>query len=121
PLPVRADAIGTSLALPGAPAQVLPLAGRVLVTVRDPGMLLVVAPGEGGALKETARIPLPDDAWGVAITPDERTAIVTSAWTHRVSSIDLASSTVRWSVDVAREPRGVIVTGDGSTAYVTHL
>lgn len=121
PLPVRADTVGTSLELPGAPAQVLPLSGRVLVTVREPGLLLVLTPGANGALAESARVPLPDDAWGLAVTPDERTAIVTSAWTHRVSSIDLATSTVRWSIDVAREPRGVVIAPDGATAYVTHL
>src|SRR5262249_23568677 len=29
--------------------------------------------------------------------------------------------TVRWTVDAAREPRGVVVTPGGTTAYVTHL
>jgi len=28
---------------------------------------------------------------------------------------------VLWSVDVAREPRGVVITSDGKTAYITHL
>jgi cytochrome c peroxidase len=121
PLPVRPGALGSTLALPGRPAQVLPLAGRVLVTVRDPGLLLVVAPDGQGALSESARVALPGDAWGVAVTPDERLALVTSAWTHQISAVDLASGRKLWSVDVAREPRGVVVTDGGDTAYVTHL
>lgn len=121
PLPLTADAASTTRELPGAPAQVLPLAGRVLVTVRDPGLLLVLAVGAGGALTESARIPLPADAWGIAVTPDETLALVSSAWTHQVSAVDLATGKALWSVDVGREPRGIVITGDGATAYVTHL
>ena len=35
--------------------------------------------------------------------------------------VDLATATVRLSLDVAREPRGVVVRPDGASAYVTHL
>ncbi len=118
PLPIGSGAIET-VALPGRPANVLPLSDRVLVTVRDPGLLLSLVRREG-ALVVAQRVALPGDSWGLAVTPDERSAIVTSAWTHRTSAIDLASGAVRWSLDVAREPRGVVVTADGR-AYVTHL
>ncbi|WP_050436325.1 hypothetical protein [Chondromyces crocatus] len=128
---------GTSeVAVPGAPAQVLALADRVLVTVRDPGWLVVMreatraegepAPGlegraEGSRLVEVARVSVAADAWGVAVTPDEKTAIVTSAWTHTVTAVDLDAAKVRWTATVAREPRGIVVTRDGATAYVSHL
>lgn len=121
PLPARAEAPGTSLELPGAPAQVLPLDGRVLVTVRDPSLLLVIEADAEGRLAERARVALPDDAWGLAITADERTALVSSAWAHQLSAIDLASANKLWSIDVPREPRGIVVSADGDTAYVTHL
>src|SRR6185437_6751182 len=42
--------------VPGAPAQVLPLEGRVLVTVRDPGLLLVLKRDAGKGLVESARV-----------------------------------------------------------------
>jgi cytochrome c peroxidase/DNA-binding beta-propeller fold protein YncE len=121
PLPVKQDSKGTTLELPGAPAQVLPLDGRVLVTIRDPGMLVVVAPDAQGVLTEKSRTPLPDDAWGIAITPDEKIALVSSAWTHQVSAVDLATSKKLWSLDVGREPRAIAIKADGSAAYVTHL
>jgi DNA-binding beta-propeller fold protein YncE len=108
------------IAMPGAPAQVIALADRVLVTVRDPG-LLVVMKLEGGRLVESARVPVAADAWGVAVTPDEKTAVVTSAWTNTVTAVDLDGAKVRWSTSVAREPRGVAVKPDGSVAYVSHL
>lgn len=129
-LPISAEGRSIDVAVPGPPAQVLPLAGRVLVTVRGvtgapgrlaaPGLLLIFEPDAARGLVEKARVELPADAWGVAVTGDEQTALVTSAWTHRVSAVDLDTAKVRWSVDVAREPRGVTITAAGR-AYVTHL
>lgn len=121
PLPLDRDRPGAAVALPGRPAQVLPLDGRVLATIRDPGLLLVLRPDPAAGLVEAARVALPADAWGIAITPDEKTAIVTSAWTAKVSAVDLESAAVKWTIDVAREPRGVAVLPDGSAAYVSHL
>jgi DNA-binding beta-propeller fold protein YncE len=119
-LPLGQGKQPTEIAMPGAPAQVLALADRVLVTVRDPGLLVVMKPVEG-RLVEAARVPVAADAWGIAVTPDEKTAIVTSAWTHMVTAVDLDGAKVRWSTSVAREPRGVAVKPDGSVAYVSHL
>lgn len=127
PLPLDPARPGTGVPAPGRPAQVLALGGRggddarVLVTVRDPGLLLIFRPDPAGGLVEVGRVPLPADAWGIAVTPDEKTAIVTSAWTHEVSAVDLEAQKTRWTVDVAREPRGVAVLPDGSAAYVSHL
>ncbi len=106
-----------SVPLPGKPAQVLPLADRVLVSVRDPGLLLAL--GNDGA--ELFRVSVPADAWGLAVSADARIAYVTSAWTHRVTAVDLETRAVRWSLDVAREPRGVAASADGRALYVSHL
>ncbi|WP_438014262.1 hypothetical protein WMF18_25495 [Sorangium sp. So ce315] len=121
PLPVDVSTPPTAIPMPGRPAQVLALDDRVLVTIRDPGLLLVLRPDATAGLVEVARVPLPADAWGLAITPDERTAIVTSAWTGKVSAVDLTTATRSWSIDVPREPRGVAVREDGAAAYITHL
>lgn len=121
PLPFDREKPARSVPLPGRPAQVLPLDGRVLVTLRDPGLLLILRPDSAGGLAEAARVALPADAWGIAITKDESTAIVTSAWTHAVSAVDLAGQRLRFTVDVGREPRGVAITQDGSRAYINHL
>lgn len=107
--------------VPGAPAQVLALDGRVLVTIRDPGLLLLMRPDPARGLVEEARVPLPPDAWGVAVTPDEATAIVSSPWSNKVSAVRLDDASVRSSIDVPREPRAIVVPEDGSFAYVTHL
>lgn len=120
-LPDPAGSKAIAREMPGRPAQVLPLDGRVLVTIRDPGLLVVLRSSGDQALSEEARIAVPPDAWGIAITPDEKVALVTSAWTHAVTAVDLDARKVLWSIDVAREPRGVVITPDGARAYVTHL
>jgi len=117
--PAFVDAGEVSVDLPGKPAQLLALGDRVLCTIRDPGMLLVLSAGEHP--EEIGRVALPADAWGLAVTADGSVAYVTSAWTHQLSRVNLAEMTVTWSVDVAREPRGVTVTADGARVYVSHL
>lgn len=121
PLPLSQADAGTDLAMPGPPAQVVALPGRVLVTIRDPGLLLVLSAEPGKPLAETARVKLPADAWGLAVTADESLAIVTSAWTHKISAVDLRNNTVRWTLDAGREPRGIAIRQDGRSAYISHL
>ncbi len=130
PLPLDQEVASQVRLLPGRPAQlvVLPRTHRVLVTIRDPGMLLVLKPSPGNQadLTEEGRVPLPADAWGVAVDEDEHAAVVTSAWTHQVSWVDLDKLAVVASVSVPREPRGVVILphekdGGTPTAYVSHL
>ena len=113
------DATEARVELPGRPAQVFATGDRVLVTVRDPGLLMVFS--SGAAPKELGRVALPSDAWGLAVSADAAFAYVTSAWSHKLTKIDLAALRVVWSIDVAREPRGVTVTADGARVYVSHL
>jgi hypothetical protein len=119
PLPVDINTPPSMIPLPGGPAQVVALEDRVLVTVRDPGLLVVFRP-DGDALVEVGRVDLPADAWGVAVTADETTALISSAWSHQISAVDLRTLKKRWSVPVAREPRGIAITARG-TAYIGHL
>jgi DNA-binding beta-propeller fold protein YncE len=120
PLPVDAENPGDEIALPGPPAQVLPLTHGVLVTVRDPGLVLVLRELETGVLVEDARIAVPPDAWGLAVSADERFAVVSSAYASKISTIDLTRRELVTTIDVAREPRGISITRAG-TAYVSHL
>jgi hypothetical protein len=86
-----------------------------------PGLLLIFRPDPEKALVEVGRVELPQDAWGVAVNADETIAVVSSAWTHKVSAVDLRTGQRTWTVDVPREPRAVAIRPDGKAAYVTHL
>ncbi|MFO0619253.1 MAG: c-type cytochrome [Polyangiaceae bacterium] len=132
PLPLVKTPNVKTVALPGRPAAIIVSGRRVFVTIRrvddDPderGALLLFErsehEGEGVDLREVGRVLLPPDAWGLALSPDGSLALVTSAWTHRLSAIDVARRAVLWSVDTAREPRGVTILPSGDTAYVSHL
>ena len=106
------------LKLPGPPAQVVAFSDRVLVTIRHPA-LLWLGRAEGDRVVEVGRVSLPDDAWGLTVLPDSKSALVSSAWSRQVSLVELDGARVRWSVPVAREPRGIVIAG--GRAYVTHL
>jgi DNA-binding beta-propeller fold protein YncE len=124
-LPLADEPRAVSTSLPGRPAQVVVAGGRALVTVRDlpegGGALLALERDPSGSARETGRVALPSDAWGLALSPDASFAVVTSAWTATISVVDLRTMSVRARVPVAREPRGVTVTPDGKRAYVSHL
>lgn len=109
----------TSVSLPGAPAQVVVSGSRLLVTIRQPSMLWV-ASVSGSTVTETARINLPNDAWGIALTTDGHRAVVTSAWSSQATLVDLEAGKALWSLPVAREPRGVVIDAHDH-AYISHL
>jgi sugar lactone lactonase YvrE len=124
PLPLVKDGPVYEQKLAGPPAHVLAHEGELFVTQRDPGALLVLVDETDlpdGKLREVANIKLPGDAWGMALSPDESTLLVTSAWTHKVSVVDVKQRVVLATLDVPREPRGVVFAPDGKRAYVTHL
>ncbi len=121
PYPPTPPAQQIEVPMPGRPAQIVAMDGFVLVTIRDPGMLLVLKELPGNKLEEEGRVPLAADAWGLAITRDEKLAVVTSAWTHTVTGVDWRAHKALWTTDVAREPRGVAIHPNGKTAYVSHL
>ena len=108
-----------ALPLPGRPAQLVVVGAHLFVTIRSPGLLLRLTDDGTGHHVEDARIALPDDAWGLAVSADLRTAVVTSAWTSEVSVVDLETAKVRAILPVVREPRAVVLRG--GAAFVSHL
>ncbi len=114
---------GEVVALPGRPAQLLRVGASLYVTIRDAkegGLVLELARDADGPLQEKRRMVLAYDAWGMAVTTDASTLVVTSPWSHRVTGVDVGAMKQRWSLDVAREPRGVAIAPSG-VAWVSHL
>jgi YVTN family beta-propeller protein len=104
-----------------APKQPVKVPDPSVVRKSRGGLLLVMKPDAERGLVEVGRVALPADAWGLGVSPDGRRAVVTSAWPGIVSVVDVNDKKVIASLPVAREPRGVTVTRDGKTAYVSHL
>lgn len=110
--------------LAGTPAQVLVLKdGRVAVTLRERNQLQVLEPTASpeNPLDALCTVELPTEPIGLASTPDDRLLLVSSGWGQTLSALDGDSLKVAYQVPLAREPRAVVVSGDGATAYVSHV
>ncbi len=114
---------GTSVTTPlgGTPEQLVPMGpGRIAIAMRDRNEVSLVSFDEHGSGRVVTSSKVPTEPWGLSSTP-HGDVLVTSAWGHAVTELDGTTMHVRWSVDVPREPRGIVVTQDGARAFVTHL
>jgi DNA-binding beta-propeller fold protein YncE len=110
--------------LRGAPEQLLVLGdGRVAVTLRADGALQVLEPAERpeSPLETRCVVGAPTEPIGLALSPDDRTLLVTSGWAHTLTAFDAQSLAPRFQADLPREPRSVVVSDDGKRAFVAHV
>jgi DNA-binding beta-propeller fold protein YncE/mono/diheme cytochrome c family protein len=120
---VRTDAQGkkiSSLAIaPGAGQLVVDAkAGRAFVADRASDRIAVVDLAE---MKVVDAFSTRVEPYGVALTPDRRTLLVTTVADHELTAFDVDTGLERWSVDVGSEPRGVAIAPSGEDAMVTFL
>ncbi len=109
--------------LEGHPGHVLVLAdGRIAVTLRDTGDIIFFE-----ATDETLRKPLEErckatlsavEPWAMAENGDK--LVVTSGFGAALTVLNSGDLSVIRIVPLSREPRAVIVTNQGKTAFVTH-
>jgi len=111
-----------TLAMGGAPANLVALRDGALVTVRDPGKLVRITKTADGKLAAKHEVSVAADAWGLAVNDAGTRALVTSAWTNTVTLVEISDAGLKKcaEVSVGREPRGVVFASD-SLAYVNHL
>jgi mono/diheme cytochrome c family protein len=118
----RAEIAKTPLS--GAPSQLLVTAdGRVLVALRDADKIAVLEPqaaAPAGPLASRCEVRTPTEPVALAATPDDETVMVTSGFTHALTGFAAATLEKRFEVDLPREPRAVVVSGDGKRAFVAH-
>jgi DNA-binding beta-propeller fold protein YncE len=112
-----------STPLPGRPSQLMFLPdGRLVVALRDRQMIEVFEPPANPAQKIDARCAVGTDAepQGLALTPDDAQLLVTTGWGRSLASYEAKTPAMRqtWDVALPREPRGVIVSDDGTKAFV---
>ncbi len=107
----------------GKPGQVMFLAdGRLVVSIRDKAQLNVLEPGPDATQPMAMRCAVETDAEpvGVAVSPDDSTIVVTSGWGKSLVSYDAKSPAMarQWDVALPREPRSIVISDDGSRAFV---
>ncbi len=110
--------------LDGAPGQLVVLAdGRVAVSLRDRNRVAVFEPAASAAepLALRCSAAVAAEPVGLSLTPDEGEMLVTSAWGRKLSALDTGTLAKRFDVDLAREPRAVLVDDDGQRAFVAHV
>ena len=61
------------------------------------------------------------EPFGVSLTPDGSTLLVTTVADRSLSALDLATGLESWTLEIGPEPRGVAVSPDGREALVTFL
>jgi hypothetical protein len=109
--------------LSGAPAQVVVLAdGRVAATIRNKNRVEILEPGAepDEALTSLCSREVATEPIGIALSPDEKTILVTSGWGAALTALDTDSLATQYRVDVPREPRAVLVEASGERAFVSH-
>ncbi len=103
----------------GGPSQVvLGADGRAFVSERRAGTVSVFDPRSGRKLC-TAHVAA--DPVGLALAPDGQTLYVTSGMSAKLTALNTQTMESRWAVDVAREPRAIVLTRDGSRAVLAHI
>jgi DNA-binding beta-propeller fold protein YncE/mono/diheme cytochrome c family protein len=109
-----------SLRVEGRPSQLMVLAdGRLIVASRDRSKL-VVAEAQGRALASRCTVPTAAEPVALALDAPGQRLLVSSAWGHELAAYRVRDLGKDWRVSVAREPRAVVVSSDGKTAFVAH-
>lgn len=122
---VRTDANGASQAqldiAPGAAQLVVDGANeRVFVSDRQGDRIVVVSLADGG-LRQVDGFSTKAEPFGLALTPDGKTLLVTTIADHTLTAFDVGTGMPRWNLELGPEPRGVAVSPQGHEAMVTFL
>ncbi|MEM6290495.1 MAG: hypothetical protein AAGA54_04490 [Myxococcota bacterium] len=121
---IRTDRAGTKLAsltLGVGAAQVVvdDAANRAYVTDRKHDRVVVVDIADG--LTEVDALRTQAEPFGVALSPDRGTLLVTTVADKSLTAFDLSTGFEAWSLTVGPEPRGVAISPNGKEALVTFL
>ncbi|MFO0554739.1 MAG: hypothetical protein U0271_40550 [Polyangiaceae bacterium] len=107
----------------GSPTQLLILAdGRVAASLNQGAAIAVLEPGESPdqPLEPLCTTETPAEPAGMALTPDDSTLLVTTAWGHSLVAYDTTDLNLDYAVDVGRDARSVVVDDQGGRAFVSH-
>ncbi len=92
---------------------------RAYISDRNGDRIVVVRPSH--KLKKLATFKTRTEPFGLALSPDSRTLLVTFVADRRVSGYNAETGKELWSLPVGPEPRGISISPDGQRAMVTFL
>jgi sugar lactone lactonase YvrE len=121
---IRTDLAGAPLAhlAIGIDAGTLaydPAAHRAYVADRRGDRIVVVK--VGAELELATAWATPAEPYGVALTPDRKTLLVTAIADRAVIALDVATGKEKWRAPVDPEPRGISIAADGAHAAIGSL
>ncbi len=121
---IKTDSSGKNVAAVaiGANAGLLaydPSAKLAYVADRTANRIAIVSVGDKLALTGTLATPV--EPFGVALSPDRKTVMVTTIADRTLVAFDTTSGKERWRTALGREPRGLAVSPDGTRAIVAYL
>jgi DNA-binding beta-propeller fold protein YncE len=96
-----------------------PATGMAYVADRKGDRIAVVK--IGGALEIAQSFKTPAEPYGVALTPDKKTLLVTTIADRTMVALDTTTGAEKWRSALGREPRGLAVSPDGTRALVSYL
>ena len=95
--------------------------GKLVVVMRDKARVIAFLPGAADRpLTPACAAAVAEEPFAMALTPDGKSLLVTSAWGHTLSILDAVTLAKKSDIRLAREPRAVVVGDDGKTAFVSH-
>lgn len=95
--------------------------GRIVVTLRDKNEIAVLVASRADApLGRACTAPTPAEPIAVAATNDDATIVVSAGWGRALAAYDAKTLAPKMNVVLPREPRGVVISDDGKTAFVSH-
>lgn len=96
-----------------------PVGKRAYVADRTGNKVAVVK--VGATLEIAASFATPVEPYGIALSPDRKTVMVTTIADRTLVALDAASGKEKWRTALGREPRGIAVSPDGTRALVAYL
>jgi len=93
----------------------------VFVTLRDKNQLVALSASHANApLATRCTQATPVEPIAMAATKDDALLVVTAGWGSELAAFDTKDLSRAMSAKLPREPRGVVISDDGKTAFVSH-
>jgi DNA-binding beta-propeller fold protein YncE len=90
------------------------------VADRD-GDRVVAVKVDGNTLSQVAAWKTPNEPYGVALSPDRKTLLVSAIADRTLVAYDTSNGNEKWRTTLGREPRNLAISPDGTRALVAYI